>query len=205
MDTPVHALLGSVLRGAREDKGLSLRAIAEKAGISATYLGEIERGVKEPSSAVLASIATALTISLSELYYDLALELRKRELLEAKRAAFAQNPPPAPVAPRPSPNFGFRAVPQQPVQPRNELFQTDPTLYSPVGSTFNPLVPVGIGYGYAHSDDEDLTEQAIADLPPLPQEIADLPPAVTNEAAVRALLSAFGDFLLARLADTQGS
>jgi transcriptional regulator with XRE-family HTH domain len=59
--TRSDALLARTLREAREDFGLSIRSIAEKAGISAAQVSRMERGlVERPSMDTLASIARAL-------------------------------------------------------------------------------------------------------------------------------------------------
>lgn len=55
---------GSALRALRESQGLSLRRLAELSGTSASYLGEIERDEKVPTSRVQASIISALAENL---------------------------------------------------------------------------------------------------------------------------------------------
>jgi DNA-binding XRE family transcriptional regulator len=57
----------SPVRVWREARGLSLHALAGKAGISAAYLSEIENGKKEPSLQVLRSIAAALALDAGDL------------------------------------------------------------------------------------------------------------------------------------------
>jgi transcriptional regulator with XRE-family HTH domain len=47
---------------------MSLRKLAEKAGISNPYLSQIERGLRKPSAEILMSIARALEISSETLY-----------------------------------------------------------------------------------------------------------------------------------------
>ncbi len=64
------ATLARNLRKFRDDKGLSLDDVAEKASISKAYLWELERdtaGTKKPSAAVLMRIAGALSKTLAEL------------------------------------------------------------------------------------------------------------------------------------------
>jgi DNA-binding XRE family transcriptional regulator len=51
----------------REHHGLSLRGLAEKAGISAAMLSEIENGKKEGSVHTLAALARALRVDLDDL------------------------------------------------------------------------------------------------------------------------------------------
>lgn len=60
----LRELLGSVLRDARLEQGLRLVDVAERAGISPQYLSEVERGLKDASSEMLAAIAEALGLDL---------------------------------------------------------------------------------------------------------------------------------------------
>ncbi len=59
--------LGRAIKVLRTDLGLERRELAERAGISYSYLTEIENGNKPPSSSVLRPIAHALGLRLSEL------------------------------------------------------------------------------------------------------------------------------------------
>lgn len=59
--------LGSLIRAQRQVANLSLRAAAERAGISNPYLSQLERGLHEPSVRVLTAVARALRISADEL------------------------------------------------------------------------------------------------------------------------------------------
>ena len=52
--------LGDVLRDVRLQKGQTLRQVASKASVALGYLSEVERGQKEASSEILASVADAL-------------------------------------------------------------------------------------------------------------------------------------------------
>lgn len=60
-------LAGQVLRDERNRQQRTLGQVAERAGISPQYLSEVERGRKEPSSEMLASICGALGLTLSDL------------------------------------------------------------------------------------------------------------------------------------------
>ena len=60
--------LGDYLKEQRIDSRLSLRQLAEQAGVSNPYLSQIERGLRKPSAEVLAQIAKALRISAESLY-----------------------------------------------------------------------------------------------------------------------------------------
>jgi transcriptional regulator with XRE-family HTH domain len=60
-------LAGKLLREERAAQGRTLGQIADRAGISPQYLSEVERGRKEPSSEMLASICGALDLRLADL------------------------------------------------------------------------------------------------------------------------------------------
>jgi len=59
---------GSNIRRTRRKRGLSLKSLAKKAGISLTYLSEIERGEANVSSNVIKNIAKALNVPLGAFY-----------------------------------------------------------------------------------------------------------------------------------------
>ncbi|MFI1222624.1 MULTISPECIES: helix-turn-helix domain-containing protein [unclassified Streptomyces] len=59
-------LVGEVLRRERRAQGRTLKDVAEAARISMPYLSEVERGLKEASSEVLAAAAQALGLSLAD-------------------------------------------------------------------------------------------------------------------------------------------
>jgi transcriptional regulator with XRE-family HTH domain len=60
--------LGDYLKEQRVGARLSLRQLAEQAGVSNPYLSQIERGLRKPSAEVLQQIAKALRISAEQLY-----------------------------------------------------------------------------------------------------------------------------------------
>ncbi len=60
--------LGEYLREQRRTAQLSLRQLAEAAGVSNPYLSQIERGLRKPSAEVLQQVAKALRISAETLY-----------------------------------------------------------------------------------------------------------------------------------------
>lgn len=60
--------LGGRIRALREEKGLSLRAVAEAAGVSESFLSQVERGVASPSVASLRRVAQALGESVGSLF-----------------------------------------------------------------------------------------------------------------------------------------
>ncbi|KUI36329.1 XRE family transcriptional regulator [Mycobacterium sp. IS-1496] len=60
--------IGSFIRSQREAAQVSVRQLAEKAGVSNPYLSQIERGLRKPSADVLNQIAKALRVSAEVLY-----------------------------------------------------------------------------------------------------------------------------------------
>ena len=60
--------LGEYLREQRTSARLSLRQLADLAGVSNPYLSQIERGVKKPSAEILQQLAKGLQISSESLY-----------------------------------------------------------------------------------------------------------------------------------------
>jgi transcriptional regulator with XRE-family HTH domain len=73
--------LGDALRRRRQAQGRTLREVAAAAGVSLTYLSEVERGRKEASSEVLEAVCAALGLVLADLLYEVA------ETLAVARAA----------------------------------------------------------------------------------------------------------------------
>ncbi len=60
--------LGEFIRQQRERANLSLRRLAESAGISNPYLSQIERGIRKPSAEILKRLSRALEISANSMY-----------------------------------------------------------------------------------------------------------------------------------------
>ena len=65
-------LLGDVLRERRMERGMTLREVSKQARVSLGYISEIERGQKEASSELLASLCDALEVPLSQVLRDVA-------------------------------------------------------------------------------------------------------------------------------------
>jgi transcriptional regulator with XRE-family HTH domain len=84
-------VLGDQLRELRRQHHESLAETAARAGISPQYLSEVERGLKEPSSEMIAAVAGALGTTLGGLAEAVAGELRvQREAASlAARREFA--------------------------------------------------------------------------------------------------------------------
>jgi transcriptional regulator with XRE-family HTH domain len=60
--------IGEYIRQQREQAKISLRQLAEQAGVSNPYLSQIERGLRKPSAEILQQIAKGLRISAEALY-----------------------------------------------------------------------------------------------------------------------------------------
>ena len=65
-------MLGEVLRSARMQRGMTLRELSAEARVSLGYISEIERGQKEASSELLASLCQAMDLPLSDVLRDVA-------------------------------------------------------------------------------------------------------------------------------------
>ncbi|GGD07073.1 helix-turn-helix domain-containing protein [Nocardioides daphniae] len=65
--------VGDFLKEQRQASRLSLRQLADLAGVSNPYLSQIERGLRKPSAEVLQQLAKALRISAEQLYVQAGL------------------------------------------------------------------------------------------------------------------------------------
>jgi transcriptional regulator with XRE-family HTH domain len=74
--TLLRTQLGNTLRGHRLSQRRTLRDVSGAARVSLGYLSEVERGQKEASSELLASICDALDVELADLLAEVSLELR---------------------------------------------------------------------------------------------------------------------------------
>ncbi|WP_254878706.1 helix-turn-helix domain-containing protein [Streptomyces sp. NA04227] len=82
--------LGEYLREQRRSAQLSLRQLAEAAGVSNPYLSQIERGLRKPSAEVLQQVAKALRISAETLYVRAGiLDEKERVELETRAVILA--------------------------------------------------------------------------------------------------------------------
>lgn len=74
--------IGDVLRSIRQDEGRTLRDVSHDARVSLGYLSEVERGQKEASSELLASICAALSVPLSAMLSQVAERVAAAEGLQ---------------------------------------------------------------------------------------------------------------------------
>ena len=90
--TLLRTQLGTTLRGHRLRQRRTLRDVSGAARVSLGYLSEVERGQKEASSELLASICDALDVELADLLAEVSLglrgdDVRVRPLVPAAEAA----------------------------------------------------------------------------------------------------------------------
>jgi transcriptional regulator with XRE-family HTH domain len=84
--------IGDVLRDERRGQQRTLREVSSTARVSLGYLSEVERGQKEASSELLASICTALDVPLSQVLGEVTRRIADEEGVAAPRAQFADRP-----------------------------------------------------------------------------------------------------------------
>lgn len=75
--------VGDVLRERRRHQGRTLRQVSSDAAVSLGYLSEVERGEKEASSEMLATICRALELPVSQMLNDVAVRVAIAEAEEA--------------------------------------------------------------------------------------------------------------------------
>ncbi len=66
--------IGLTVRRLRADRDYTLQALADESGVSKSYLGDIEKGRKNPTTDVIEAIADALGVPARELLYHAALD-----------------------------------------------------------------------------------------------------------------------------------
>jgi transcriptional regulator with XRE-family HTH domain len=86
-------LLGEVLRGARMQRGMTLRELSAEARVSLGYISEIERGQKEASSELLASLCSAMDLPLSDVLREVADAVALEEIALGLVTAPAETTP----------------------------------------------------------------------------------------------------------------
>nr|WP_194815479.1 helix-turn-helix transcriptional regulator [Nocardia sp. XZ_19_385] len=78
--------LGQRLRTLRQEQRETLAETAGRAGVSPQYLSEVERGLKEPSSEMVAAMAGALGTSLGGLIHQVADDLIRHSRPDSTRS-----------------------------------------------------------------------------------------------------------------------
>ncbi len=86
------AELGEFIRAQREIASMSVRRLAELAGVSNPYLSQIERGLRRPSADILQQLAKALKISVEALYVRAGLLSEEDAAAPSVREAIGRDP-----------------------------------------------------------------------------------------------------------------
>jgi len=68
---PEAEKFGAIVRALREERDLTQDQLAERAGVSATYIGFIERGDNVPTLTIILQLASALKIRCADLLREL--------------------------------------------------------------------------------------------------------------------------------------
>lgn len=106
----LRRMLGDALRRRRRDQRRTLREVSSAARVSLGYLSEVERGQKEASSELLASICDALGVRLADILREVSDELEVAEIgavpavARVSPPAVHVSPPVVAVAPHTSPS-----------------------------------------------------------------------------------------------------
>jgi len=87
----LRAILGRGIKFFRQQRQLSQATLAEKAGISITFLSNIERGLKYPTSDTLSAIANALDVEPFELFRHDHSPAKNRKLFERFKIDITKN------------------------------------------------------------------------------------------------------------------
>src|ERR1035441_7576594 len=83
--------IGEYIREQREQAKISMRQLAQTAGVSNPYLSQIERGLRKPSAEILQQIAKGLRISAEALYVQAGI-LEDRPADSGVRSALLTDP-----------------------------------------------------------------------------------------------------------------
>ena len=83
--------IGDYIREQREQARISMRQLAQAAGVSNPYLSQIERGLRKPSADILQQIAKGLRISAEALYVQAGI-LEDRPADSGVRSALLADP-----------------------------------------------------------------------------------------------------------------
>jgi transcriptional regulator with XRE-family HTH domain len=83
--------IGDYIREQREQAKISMRQLAQSAGVSNPYLSQIERGLRKPSADILQQIAKGLRISAEALYVQAGI-LEDRPADSGVRSALLTDP-----------------------------------------------------------------------------------------------------------------
>lgn len=168
--------VGGFIRDLRRNAKISLRQLAEQAGVSNPYLSQIERGLRKPSAEVLQQLASALRVSTPAMYLRAGLLDDKEG--QGVLAAIAVDP-------------DLTMAQKQSLSQIYETFRRENTRLAEAEAAANPsaedepVAPAG-STGAAVTDQPVVTDRtaAVADRPDTPAPAGGpSAPAVPTEAA----------------------
>lgn len=113
--TDIRARFGSAVRTTRTHQHLTQEALAERCGLSQKFIGEIERGVANPTIETVSQIAAALAVEIGELFgtapvpHEDHYRISRRDLQVVREAADSLDT----VMQRFPPNPGVRYTPRK--------------------------------------------------------------------------------------------
>ena len=84
-----HREFGHLVRELRDERKMNLRQLSTKSRIALGYLSEVERGQKEPSGAIMESIANGLSVPLCNIVIEVGYRMAgwdSEELVENELA-----------------------------------------------------------------------------------------------------------------------
>ena len=87
----LRVILGKGIRFYRQQRQFSQATLAEKAGISITFLSNIERGIKYPTSDSLSALANSLEVDVFELFRHDHSPTKNRDLFERFKVDITKN------------------------------------------------------------------------------------------------------------------
>jgi len=90
MMSEIQKMVGERIRHFRKEKGLSQEDLASLANLHATYIGQLERGEKNPTLNSMLKIADALGISLEQLFQAMEMNNESKDYTLIKIITFLQ-------------------------------------------------------------------------------------------------------------------
>jgi transcriptional regulator with XRE-family HTH domain len=87
----LKTILGKGIRFYRQQRSISQAKLAEMASISVTFLSNIERGIKYPTSETLSAIANGLEVEVYELFRHDHTPAKNRKLFDRFKKDITKN------------------------------------------------------------------------------------------------------------------
>lgn len=94
MKEDIYILMGGRVRTERKRLGLTQEELAEKASITANFLGHIERGTKKASLDTIKKLADALEVPVGDLFGEVKYKPKREDLLLKKLVSVVRDKEP---------------------------------------------------------------------------------------------------------------